>query len=66
MKNYKNINNSIVVKTPFWWELPKVTLRKEIAGTEYSISGTYDGLQTLPSKLLKIMLREEEKDVEQS
>ena len=64
LKNYKNINDGIVVKTPFWWELPKVTLRKEIAGTEYSISGSYDGSQTLPTKLLKIMMREEENGID--
>jgi len=64
MKNYKIINGNIVVKTPLMWELPTVTLRKEISGTEYSISGSYDGSNTLPAKLLKIIMREEQKDID--
>jgi len=61
LKNRVSENRSITAKIPLWWELPEVTLRREIGGTEYSISGSYDGNQALPSKLLQLMLREDEK-----
>ncbi len=48
-----------MVKNPLWWLLPEATLRREIGGTQYSISGSYDGAHTLPSKLLRLMLRDE-------
>ena len=57
-----NENGEITAKVPLWWELPTVTIRKEIGGTEYSISGSYDGTQALPSKLLNLMMRETEDD----
>ena len=57
-----NANGDITAKVPLWWELPTITLRKEIGGTEYSISGSYDGTQALPSKLLNLMIRETEDD----
>jgi len=53
-----NENGDLTAKIPFWWELPTVTLCKEVAGTEYSISGSYDGTQTLPAKLLRLMEQE--------
>jgi len=58
LKRRINADGSITVKVPFWWELPQVTLRKEIGGTEYSISGSYDGNQALPAKLLRLMEEE--------
>ena len=57
-----NENGEITAKVPLWWELPTVTLRKEISGTEYSITGSYDGTQALPSKLLNLIMREMEDD----
>jgi len=53
-----NADGSITVKVPFWWELPTVTIRKEIAGTEYSITGSYDDTQALPAKLIRLMEQE--------
>jgi len=61
LKNKVNESRIIIAKIPLWWELPEVTLRREIGGTEYSISGSYDGSQALPSKLLHLMLRDDEK-----
>ena len=37
----------------FW--LPDLTLRKEIGGTVYSVSGTYEGTETLDRKLERIL-----------
>ena len=53
-----NQQGNIIIKIPLWQELPTVTLRKEIGGTEYSISGSYDGAQALPAKLLDLMMQE--------
>jgi ribosome biogenesis SPOUT family RNA methylase Rps3 len=46
---------NIIIKIPLWQELPTVTLRKEIGGTEYTVSCSYDGTQALPAKLLNLM-----------
>ena len=37
----------------FW--LPALTLQKEIGGTVYSVTGTYDGTETLDKKMERIM-----------
>ena len=37
----------------FW--LPEFTLQKEIGGTIYSVTGTYDGTETLDKKMERIM-----------
>ena len=36
-------------------ELPEVTLTKEIGGTVYSVTGSYDGIELLDRKLERIM-----------
>ncbi len=43
MKRKRNKDGHIVVKVPLSQELPQVTLKRKIGGTEYSISGSYDG-----------------------
>lgn len=58
MKIKRNKDGHIVVKVPFSRELPQVTLKRKIGGTEYSVSGSYDGKNTLPSKLLNLMVRD--------
>ena len=37
----------------FW--LPELTLQKEIGGTIYSVSGTYDGMGMLDKKIERIV-----------
>ena len=46
---------NIVVKnlSAFW--LPKVEIVDEIGGTEYTVTGSYDGEETLDKKLKRIM-----------
>ena len=45
----------ICVKNPSAFWLPKFTLQKEIGGTIYSVTGTYDGTETLDKKMERIM-----------
>ena len=40
----------------FW--LPELTLQKEIAGTIYSVTGTYDGMGILDKKMERIVVEE--------
>lgn len=35
--------------------LPRITLHRRIGGTIYSVTGTYEGTETLDSKLRRIM-----------
>ena len=49
---------NIIIKIPLWQELPTVTLRKEIGGTEYTVSCSYDGTQALPAKILDLIMQE--------
>ena len=37
----------------FW--LPEFTLQKEIGGTAYTVTGSYDGVETLDRKMERIM-----------
>ena len=45
----------IRVKNPSAFWLPEFTLQKEIGGTIYSVTGTYDGTETLDKKMERIM-----------
>ena len=36
-------------------ELPEITLTKEISGTVYTVTGSYDGIELLDKKLERIM-----------
>ena len=37
----------------FW--LPEFTLQKEIGGTVYTVSGSYDGVESLDRKMVRVM-----------
>ncbi len=37
-----------------WW-LPELTICREIGGTVYCVSGTYEGMETLDKKLGRIL-----------
>lgn len=45
----------IHVKNLFAFWLPGFTLQKEIGGTIYSVTGTFDGTETLDKKMERIM-----------
>ena len=46
---------NIVVKNPSAFWLPKVEIVDEIGGTDYTVTGSYDGEETLDKKLKRIM-----------
>ena len=46
---------NIVVKNPAAFWLPQVTIVDEVGGTEYTVTGSYDGTETLDKKLKRIM-----------
>ncbi len=48
-------NGNIVVKNPSAFWLPDVTIVDEIGGTEYTVTGSYEGTETLDKKLQRIM-----------
>ena len=58
----KSVNEQgyIITKMPLSQELPTLTLRKEIDGTIYTVTASYDGKQAITAKLLEIILRETE------
>ena len=48
-------NGNIRVKNISAYWLPEFTLQKVIGGTIYSVSGTYEGTETLDKKLSRIL-----------
>ena len=48
-------NGNIVVKNPSAFWLPDVKIVDEIGGTEYTVTGSYEGTETLDKKLHRIM-----------
>ena len=52
---YFNEDGHLCVKnlSAFW--LPEFTLQKEIGGTVYTVTGSYDGVETLDRKMERIM-----------
>ena len=52
---YFNEDGHLCVKNPSAFWLPEFTLQKEIGGTIYSVTGTYDGTETLDKKMERIM-----------
>ena len=46
---------SIVVKNPSAFWLPDVKIVEEHGGTEYTVTGSYEGTETLDRKLRRIM-----------
>lgn len=52
---YFNEDGHLCVKnlSAFW--LPEFTLQKEIGGTLYTVTGSYDGTETLDKKMERIM-----------
>ena len=48
-------NGNIVVKNPSAFWLPEVTIVDEIGGAEYTVTGSYEGTETLDKKLKRRM-----------
>ena len=49
----KNGNTVVKNLSAFW--LPEITITDEIGGTEYTVTGTYEGTETLDKKLKRIL-----------
>ena len=47
----------IVVKNLSAYWLPDILIEREIAGSVYTVTGSYEGTETLDNKLLRIMIR---------
>ena len=47
----------IVVKNLAAYWLPDICIEREIAGSVYTVTGSYEGTETLDNKLLRIMIR---------
>ena len=46
---------NIVVKNPSAFWLPDIKIVEEHGGTEYTVTGSYEGTETLDKKLRRIM-----------
>ena len=60
MKRKPKNQSNITTKVLFSEELPALTFRKEIGGTVYTVTASYDGKQALTAKLLEILMKETE------
>ena len=56
--------NVVVPNLSAWW-LPEFTLRKKIGSTLYTITGSYEGTETLDKKLERIMAYNSREDSEE-
>ena len=56
--------NIVVPNLSAWW-LPEFTLRKKIGSTLYTITGSYEGTETLDNKLERIMAYNSREDSEE-
>lgn len=66
MRKSKKINpftvateDGIKTKNVMAYFLDEITITETIHGTTYIVDGTYDGTETLPSKLKRILANEE-------
>ena len=48
-------NGNIVVKNPSAFWLPDIQIVEEHGGTEYTVTGSYEGTETLDKKLKRIL-----------
>jgi len=56
-RNYRiDEQGRIVVRNPSAWWIPEMKIMEEIDGTIYTVTGSYEGTETLDQKLSRIML----------
>ena len=48
-------NGNIVVKNPSAFWLPEIKIVDVVGGTEYTVTGSYEGTETLDKKLKRVM-----------
>jgi hypothetical protein len=61
--HYFDANGHIRVRNLSAYWLPEITLKREIKGTTYTVSGSYEGTRRLDQKLLRIMKKNAESEV---
>lgn len=54
MKYHFNEEGSIVTTNPSAYSLPSITIRREIGGTIYTVTGSFDGTEPAHEKLKRI------------
>ena len=59
---YRNAEGRLCVRNISAYWLPELTLRRKIGGTIYTVTGTYEGTESLDRKLRRIM----EKNMEEA
>ena len=58
MRNVKiNESGLIVVKNLLAWWIPEIKVEREIHGTVYSVTGSFEGNELLEKKLTRILLK---------
>ena len=62
---HDDAGNLVVPNLSAWW-LPEFTLTKKIGGTIYSVTGSYEGIETLDKKLERIMAHNSREELEES
>ena len=58
MRNVKtNESGHIVVKNLSAWWIPEIKVEREIHGTVYTVTGSFEGNEFLEKKLTRILLK---------
>ena len=58
MRNVKTDDSGhIVVKNLSAWWIPEIKVEREIHGTVYSVTGSFEGNELLEKKLTRILLK---------
>ena len=58
MRNVKtNESGHIVVKNLSAWWIPEIKVEREIHGTVYTVTGSFEGNEFLERKLIRILLK---------
>ena len=58
-------NGSIVVGIPLSNQIPSIKLEREIGGTIYIVTGSYDGTKSLPAKVVRLMQQDVKNDLQE-
>jgi hypothetical protein len=61
--HYFDADGQLHVRNLSAYWLPEITLKREIKGTTYTVSSSYEGTQRLDQKLLRIMKKNAESEV---
>lgn len=57
-------NGNLCVKNPSAWWIPELTIKREISGTVYTVTGSYEGNDSMLRKLERIAAKKSEENLE--